>query len=316
VSRDNRAQPPLLVILGPTAIGKTRLALTIARALDGEIVGADSRQVYRYMDIGTAKPTPAELTALPHHLIDFADPGYNLTLADYQQRAITAIDSIHARGRLPLLVGGTGQYISAVTEGWTVPEIAPNAALRAELEAEAERVGPAAFHARLMTVDPEAAARIHPNNVRRVIRALEVYLETGQPISELQRKQPPPYRILELGLEMERQALVARADVRVDQMMAAGFLDEVAGLLAMGYDRRLPSMSGLGYAQLAAHLIDGRPLADAVQDTKTATHSYIRRQITWFRGHDRGILWHNVEQISGEDLIGVVARWLTEPEVS
>lgn len=284
---------PLVVILGPTAVGKTGFAIDIAEAFGGEIVGADSRQIYRYMDIGTAKPTPEEQARVPHHLIDLIDPDDNMSLARFQRMAYTAIDAIHARGRLPLLVGGTGQYLTAITEGWSIPEVAPHDALRAELEAFAADHGPDALYARLRDRDPEAAERIHPNNIRRVIRALEVCLETGEKISDLQRRKPPPYITLELGLTLPRHMLYQRADIRIDQMMAAEFLAEVEHLLAMGYSRRLPSMSGLGYAQLAAHLLDGLPLVQAITDTQTATHDFIRRQYTWFRGHDGGILWHN-----------------------
>jgi len=302
--------PPLLVILGPTAVGKTGLALQLAEAVGGEIVGADSRQIYRYMDIGTAKPTPAERARVPHHMVDIIEPDDFLTLARYQQMAYAVIDDIHRRGRLPLLVGGTGQYITAVVEGWSIPQVAPNMALRSELEAFAVSHGPEALYQRLLAVDAAAAEKIHPNNVRRVVRALEVCLETGQPISELQRKRPPNYRLLELGLTLERQALYARADRRIDAMMAAGFLDEVRDLLARGYDRRLPSMSGLGYAQLTEHLLGDVTLDEAVQNTKADTRGFIRRQETWFRGHDNGILWHNVDHIEVQVMIEHIRNWL------
>lgn len=301
---------PLLVILGPTAAGKTAAALAIAQALDGEIIGADSRQVYRHMDIGTAKPSSAERALVPHHLIDCIDPDDNLSLAQYQRMAYTAINDILARGRLPVLVGGTGQYISAVIEGWSIPEVPPNAALRAELEAYAAEHGSAALHARLATLDPAAAAKIEHQNVRRVVRALEVCIETGQRISDLQRKQPRDYAVLQLGLTLEREALYMRADRRVDAMIQAGFVDEVRALLAMGYDRRLPSMSGLGYAQLAAHLLDGVPLAEAVEDTKRATHDFIRRQYTWFRKYNQDVAWYDAGSNTLEQLCVVARRWL------
>ncbi len=303
---------PLIVILGPTAAGKTGLAIKISQALNGEIIGADSRQVYRYMDIGTAKPTLEERQQIVHHLIDFVMPDDNLSLARYQHMAYTAIDDIHARQRLPLLVGGTGQYISAVTEGWSIPQVSPNEILRAELESFAVLNGAEALYQKLLAIDPAATEKIHPNNVRRVIRALEVCYETGQLFSELQRKKPPPYAIFELGLMVERQTLYERADHRVDQMMAQGFVQEVQSLLDKGYNRALPSLSGLGYAQLAAHLLDGLSLEQAVIETKNATHDFIRRQLTWFRGHDNGIIWHNGEQITGEVLIQNCAHWLKE----
>jgi tRNA dimethylallyltransferase len=303
---------PLLVILGPTAAGKTGLAIAIARALNGEIIGADSRQIYQHMNIGTAKPTAEQRAAVPHHLIDLIPPDGDLTLARYQRMTYDCIDAAQARGSLPMLVGGTGQYLTAVTEGWSIPEVPPDYALRNELEAFAAAQGADALHARLVQVDPDAAKRIHPNNVRRVIRALEVSQIAGQPISVLQRKRPPPYRIKELGLTLERPLLYEQADARVDQMIAEGFLAEVRRLLDMGYSRSLPSMSGLGYRELAAHLLDGVALEAAIADTKVATHDFIRRQETWFRGHDNGILWHNVRQIDPGAIVAICARWLSE----
>jgi len=209
-------------------------------------------------------------------------------------------------------VGGTGQYISAVTEGWSIPEVPPNEKLREELEQFANEFGQNTLYDRLLAIDPEAAEKIHPNNVRRVIRAIEVHSETGQKISDLQRKKPPPYTILELGLTISRQILYERANKRVDQMMSAGFLDEVERLHKMGYHRKLPSMSGLGYAELSAHLIDGLPLEQAIHDTQIATHRFIRRQYTWFRGHDNGIEWYDLEHTISKTIIDRVLRWKKE----
>lgn len=286
---------PLIVILGPTAVGKTGLAIELAKAINGEIISADSRQVYRYMDIGTAKPTPEQQAAARHHLLDIVKPNERLSLAEYQKMAYRIIDDLHTQEKIPLLVGGTGQYITAVIEGWSIPEVPPNETLRAELENYAAEHGSEALHKRLAALDPAAAANIDHRNIRRVVRALEVCIETGQPITELQRKHPPPYDITTYGLTLDRDVLYQRADYRVDEMMATGFLNEVEQLLQQGYDRKLASMSGLGYAQLAAHILDGVPLADAIAKTKHDTHDFIRRQYTWFKGHDSGILWHNIE---------------------
>lgn len=314
VEKQNRKvfRAPLIVILGPTAIGKTGLAIELALALSGEIVSADSRQIYRYMDIGTAKPTHEQRAQVPHYLLDIVDPDETLSIAQYQKMADETIGAIHTRNRIPFLVGGTGQYITAVIEGWNIPEIPPNPALRAELEAFAARQGHEALYQRLVQLDPTAAAKIDPHNIRRVVRALEVCIESGQPFSQLQQKHPPPFNILQYGLTMERQVLYEQADRRVDEMMQQGFLNEVHHLLDMGYDRRLPSMSGLGYAQLAAHLLDGVPLDEAVTLTKHATHDFIRRQYTWFRGHDEGILWHNIHDIKLKWLIESTAQWIQE----
>ena len=303
---------PLIVILGPTGVGKTDLSIAIAQSIHGEIISADSRQIYRYMDIGTAKPSPQQQADAPHHLLDVVDPDENLALARYQKMVYAVIDDIHGRGHVPMLVGGTGQYITAVVEGWTIPEVPPNEALRTELENFAANQGASALHERLRQLDPAAANNIDYRNVRRVVRALEVSIETGQPISELQRKRPPPYSIITYGLTSEREVLYERADRRVDQMMEQGFVEEVRHLLAMGYKRTLPSMSGLGYAQLAAHLLDQTPLTDAIAETKNATHDFIRRQYTWFRGHDSGILWHNIEQLNRHTLIEAASQWVQE----
>lgn len=273
----------LLAIVGSTAVGKTRLAMQLARALGGEIVSADSRQVYRLMDIGTAKPTPEERAAVPHHLIDVVDPDGDFSLALYQDLATAAIAGIAARGRQPLLVGGTGQYLAAVLQGWQLPRVAPDPALRAALEREAETRGAAALHARLALVDPVAAAGIQASNIRRVIRALEVYEATGTPISVQRSIQPPPYRIVTLWLTLPPALLYARIDARVDAMMAAGLLDEVQGLRARGYGWDLPSMSGLGYREFRPYFDGTASLDDVVLRLKYDTHAFARRQPAWFR---------------------------------
>lgn len=273
----------LTAIVGPTAVGKTALAVALAQQLDAEIVSADSRQIYRHMDIGTAKPTPAERAAAPHHLIDIRDPAEPFSLADFQELAAEAIAAIVARGRRPLLVGGTGQYLAAVLEGWRVPRVPPVPELRAALEREAAATGPAALHARLAAIDPAAAAQIAPGNVRRVVRALEVHAVTGRPISEQQTREPPPYPIRTIWLSRPREQLYARADARVDAMVAAGLTDEVASLLARGYGWELPALSSLGYIQLRPYLEGTASLAACVERLKFDTHNFIRRQHAWFR---------------------------------
>ncbi|MEA3341040.1 MAG: tRNA (adenosine(37)-N6)-dimethylallyltransferase MiaA [Chloroflexota bacterium] len=300
----------LLIILGPTAVGKTALSLHLTEALDGEIISADSRLFYQGMDIGTAKPTPEERARAPHHLIDIAAPDETVGLAEFQEQAYAAIDDVHARGRLPLLVGGTGQYVRAVVEGWRIPRVPPHPDLRAELEAQAEREGTDALHDRLARLDPVAARRIHPHNVRRVVRALEVCTVTGRPISEQQGKRPPPYRILQIGLTMERDALYARADRRTEAMMDAGLEGEVRRLVEAGYGWGLPAMSGLGYAQFEPHFEGETSLEQVADEIKGATHSFIRRQYNWFSLDDPAIRWFDVTETTAREIEAAVREWL------
>lgn len=289
---------PLLVIVGATAVGKTALSLKLAQQFRGEIVSADSRLFYRGMDVGTAKPTPAEQALVPHHLIDVCEPDETLTLAEYQRLAYAAIEKIQGNGRLPILVGGTGQYVRAVVEGWGIPEVAPHPVLRQALAA----LGGPELARWLGHLDPAAAGKLEPRNVRRVIRALEVTLFTGRPISELQRKNPPSYRIAQIGLHGEREWLYRRIDERVDGMMTNGLLAEVERLRDGGYGRTLPSMSGLGYRQLWAYLDGEMSLAAAVERIKFETHRFARQQATWFRLDDPAIAWFEM----GEE--GMVGR--------
>jgi tRNA dimethylallyltransferase len=296
----------LLVILGPTAAGKTALAVRLGQRFNGEVISADSRQIYRGMDIGTAKATPAERAAVQHHLIDIVDPDGELTLAHYRRLATAEIAEAWARGKLPMLVGGTGLYVQAVTEGWTVPEAPPDWDLRERLRKEAERLGHEALHAQLAAIDPVAAARIDARNVRRVIRALEVYQQTGTPISELQCKEAPGYRMLRLGLTMPREALYQRIDERVDRMMAEGLVAEVRGLVARGYGDELPSMSGLGYRQIGQYLRGEVTLEEAVLLIKRHTRRFVRQQYNWFRLADPGIRWFDVASYEERELLALV----------
>lgn len=288
--------PTLLVLIGPTAVGKTALSLSLAEAAGGEIVSADSRQVYRGMDIGTAKVTPDEQARIPHHMIDIVNPDDTLSLAQFQEMAYTAIDDIVGRGRVPFLVGGTGQYVMAVVEGWQVPRVAPDDDLRRELYNQAEKEGTEALHARLGALDPVAAKRIDPRNVRRVVRALEVCLLTGRPISEQQKKTPPPYHVLMIGLARPRPELYRRIDSRVEGMIEAGLEAEVRRLVAAGYSFDLPAMSGVGYGQFAPHLAGEATLAEVVREIQRATRRFVRHQSNWFRSDDARIRWLDAAQ--------------------
>lgn len=301
---------PLIAIVGPTAVGKTNLAVTVGPQFDGEIVSADSRQFYRYMEIGTAKPTPAERARVPHHLVDIADPDETVGLAQFLHMARAAIHDIAARGRRPFLVGGTGQYVRALLRGWQVPEIPPDPALRERLEQE-EATHPGALWERLMKLDPDVADFIHPNNTRRIIRALEVTLKGDQTFSELRRHEPPPYRILKIGLTMEREELYARADARVEAMMDAGLLQEVKHLIAKGYGWDLPAMSGLGYAQFRPYLAGEATLDEAVERIKLDTHDFIRRQYTWFSPSAQDIHWLDAAQHPAAHAIPLIQAFLT-----
>lgn len=287
----------LVAVVGPTGVGKTRISLGVCQEVDGEIVSADSRQIYRHMDIGTAKPTSRERSLVPHHLVDIVDPDQSFTLAQYQQLAYQAIDDILERRKVPFLVGGTGLYARAVLEGFVIPKVKPEQGLRERLRMEAARDGGAALHARLEEVDPQAAAKINPRNVRRVIRALEVYETVGRPISSLQARKPPPYRVLKIGLTMEREKLYRQLDQRVERMIDNGLVAEVKGLLEAGYSPDLPAMSGLGYRQICRYLTGEMDLPAAVSQIKSETHRFVRQQYKWFRLDDQSIHWFDV---SGE----------------
>ncbi len=291
----------LICIVGPTGVGKTALAIELAERLNSEIVSADSRQVYRGMDIGTGKPTPDQLTRVRHHLIDRVDPDQSYTLAEYQADAFAAIAGIFSRGKQPLLVGGTGLYVRAVTEGLQIPGVPPNAELRAQLEERVAQAGGAKLYEELKQVDPEAAARIDPRNVRRTIRALEVYLTTGQKFSAAAAKEPP-FAVRRIGLTLSRDELYRRVDARVDEMIARGWLDEVRALAAK-YDWSLPAFSSLGYPQMGAVVRGEMALTAAAREIKHRTHRFIRHQYAWFRLSDARLEWFDVARATSSDVL-------------
>ncbi|GIW11070.1 MAG: tRNA dimethylallyltransferase [Dehalococcoidia bacterium] len=316
---------PLVAIVGPTGTGKTALAIALAERLDGEIINADSRQVYRGMDIGTAKPTAEQRARVPHHLFDLVEPNEPFTLSDYLTLVRQEIPAIAARGRLPFLVGGSGLYVRAVLEGLRPPPVPPDPQLRQQLSQRAEREGTAALVAELTARDPVGAARIDPRNIRRLVRALEVVLTTGQPFSALGQRCPPPYRTLRIGLTLERAALYRRLDARTEAMLAAGWVEEVRRLRERGFGPELPALSGHGYRELLAYLDGQLSLEAARQRIAQLTHRYVRQQYTWFRLDDPGIVWFDA---SRADLVEAVAdrivRWrractsprCTEPETT
>ncbi len=284
-------QPPLIVLVGPTAVGKTDASLRLAESLPGEIISADSRLFYRGMDIGTAKPSREERERVPHHLIDVADPDETWSLALFQQRAREAIAGVHARGRLPLLVGGTGQYVRAVIQNWSPPPVSPDPRLRAALEALAEAHEGDWLHQRLRHMDAAAANLIDPRNLRRTVRALEVILATGRPFSGQRSQGAPPYDVVMIGLKRPRPELYARIDERIDAMFSAGLLEEVQRLLSRGYSAALPSMSGIGYRECCRVLQGDWSVAEARESMRRLTRIFVRRQSNWFKESDPSIHW-------------------------
>lgn len=295
---------PLVAIVGPTATGKSSLALELCQTLNGEIISADSRQVYRSMDIGTAKPTAEEQALVPHHLIDMADPDQDFSLALYQSKALETIDDIQRRGKLAFLVGGSGLYVWALLEGWRIPEVPPDPIFRKQLEARAKVEGGEKLYNKLKETDPAAAERIDPRNVRRVIRALEVGLQ-GTPFSQLQVKHPFVDSVI-IGLTTDRAGLYRRIDDRVDNMIEKGLVAEVKGLVARGYGFNLPSMSGLGYKQIGLYLQGKTDLLTAIQQIKFDTHSFARHQYNWFRLKDKRINWFE----AGKDTNRAIRRFV------
>jgi tRNA dimethylallyltransferase len=282
--------PILIIIAGPTAVGKSAFAIWLAQRLETEIISADSMQIYQTMDIGTAKPTLAERQQTSHHLIDLVKPDQPFSVADYQQKFDQVAAKLHSRGQIPLVVGGTGLYIRAVTQGFGLDNPAKaDPALRAELQARAATVGPENLYQQLLKVDPQTAVRLHPNDLHRVIRALEVYLTTGIPISRLQTKDSLRYRMIYLLLKRDRGELYQRIDTRVDQMLTDGLIDEVTALRAQGYPASLHPMQSLGYKQIN-QLLDGQiSFETAVTIIKQKTRNYAKRQLTWF--HREPVDW-------------------------
>jgi len=285
---------PLIAIVGPTAVGKSAFALNLAQRFQGEIIGADSRQIYRFMDIGTAKPSLADRSIIEHHLIDIVDPDEIFSLALFQSYTRTAIETIQERDKLPFLVGGSGLYIWSFLEGWNMPHVSPDYQLRHNLEQRAVTEGNYALYQELQKADPVAAVKIMPNNIRRIIRALEVYLKTGQPASQSWDKQGCDYPFLIIGLTTERCDLYHMIDSRVDGMIQQGLIDEVKWLTERGYSVDLPSMSSVGYRQISMFLEGNLDLQSAIQKTKDNTHRIARHQYAWFRLSDGRIRWLDV----------------------
>jgi tRNA dimethylallyltransferase len=286
------ANPDVIAILGATATGKTGRAIQIAREFGGEVVSVDSRYLYRGLDIGTAKPTPAEQAMVPHHLIDILDPTDEYSLALFQRDAMLAIGEIVERNRLPVLAGGSPLYVRAVLEGWRIPEAPPDDAFRKQMQAFVDEHGAERLHRHLQEIDPIAADRTPPRNTRRVIRALEIHHQTGRRMSDLEGKEPPGWNILKIGLHIERAELFERIDRRVDQMLEQGLVQEVRELLEKGVPADCTAMRSIGYQEVVPYLRGEYDEAEMAERIRFATHRYVRHQLTWLR-KTPGIHWIN-----------------------
>ena len=302
-------KPRLVILVGPTAVGKTELAILLAERLDAEIISADSRLFYRGMDIGTAKPAPEDRRRIQHHLIDIAEPDQTISLPLFQEAARTAVLDISNRGKLPILVGGTGQYIRAVVEGWEAPAAPPDPFLRKALESWSLEITPIGLYQRLKAVDPAAADGIDPQNVRRTIRALEVIFTTGKRFSNQRQRGETLYTSLTIGVTRPRPELYQRIDARIDWMLQAGLVEEVRGLFNRGYSPELPSMSAIGYREIGQYLLGRLTLDEAVMLIKRQTRVFVRRQANWFKETDPQINWFKFEPQTVQKIHDVIAKW-------
>ncbi|MCH5268143.1 MAG: tRNA (adenosine(37)-N6)-dimethylallyltransferase MiaA [Lachnospiraceae bacterium] len=295
--------PPLIILTGPTAVGKTSLSVKLAKEIGGEIISADSMQVYRHMDIGTAKIAKEEMDGIPHHLIDILEPTESFNVMLFQEKCKQAIQEIYRRGNIPILVGGTGFYIQSVLYDISFTETETDTAYRQELQQIADKEGAYVLHAKLAKIDPEAAEEIHPNNVKRVIRALEYYHQTGRQISThnaMERQKESPYRFRYYVLSLPREELYSRINLRVDAMREAGLVEEVKKLLDMGCTPDMVSMQGLGYKEVIQALAGESTMEEAFERIKRETRHFAKRQFTWFR-RERDVIWLEKERFSDEN---------------
>lgn len=302
---------PLVVILGPTGVGKSEIAIQLAERFNGEIVSADSRLFYRGMDIGTAKPTLEERQRVPHHLIDVADPDQIWSLGIFQREASHAILKISQEHHLPFLVGGTGQFVHSIVEGWNIPPVEPNPDLRKVLTQWANRIGPTEFHRKLAVIDPTAAAAIDPTNERRTVRALEVIFSTGKRFSEQKKRGQNLYNALLLGLTCPRAELYKRIDDRLLKMISSGFVEEVQQLLEQGFSPELPTLSAIGYSEIVSYLQGEISLDEAIIVIKRRTRVFVRRQANWFKFSDPRINWFQTGRATLDDMGNMVDKWLS-----
>jgi tRNA dimethylallyltransferase len=299
----NDKNKSVIVIVGPTAVGKTELSIELAKRLDGEIISADSRLFYRGMDIGTAKPTCDQMAIVKHHLIDCADPKEIWSLAVYRHKVYEIIDDIFSRKKVPIIVGGTGQYIRAITEGWELPPQEPNHAMRDILIRWAEEIGKDEMHHMLSIIDPKAAEEIDPTNVRRTIRALEVIFLTGRRFSDQRRKVNPRYDFWVIGLNRPREELYQRIDLRIEEMFKQGLVEETKELMRQGLTASNPNLSAIGYREVVDYLQGDISLEQAKALMRKKTREFVRRQRNWFKPDDTGIHWYEVSKNTMEAIL-------------
>ena len=304
---------PLVMIVGPTGVGKTAISIPLAKKYNGEVVSADSRLFYIGMDIGTAKPKVQDLYGVPHHLIDISTPDKKWSLTQYQQEAVRVIDAIHSRNKLPIMVGGTGQYITAILEGWIPPGQEPDQKVRHALDSWAKDIGAEGLYKRLSLLDPEAAQSIDKSNVRRTVRALEVIFSTGEKFSSQKQKTGSQFSILIIGLKRPREELYQLIDQRIDEMIKIGLVSEVKSLLEAGYPEDLPAFSAIGYQQIIYYLKGRTTLEESVRLMKRLTRQYVRRQSNWFKPDDPRIHWLDVNEGIFDAIAGIISKkdnWL------
>lgn len=300
---DREFPKPVLFLVGPTASGKTRLSLDVAGYLQTEIISADSRYFYRNMNVGTAKPTIEERNKIPHHLIDVAEPNETISVAEFKDRVENIITSLHERQKIPIVVGGTGQYIHSIIHNWSMPQIEPDQNLRLVLEEYSFKNGKEKLHNFLQKIDPEASRFIDYQNVRRTIRAIEVILKTGKKFSDLRQSSLSTYSYKIFGIHWDREELYKRIDTRIDEMMENGFIEEVINLQKKGYTSKTPAMSAIGYREILYYLHGHCTLPEAITLMRRNTRQFVRRQANWFKANDPSIRWFDGKNLHSQEVI-------------
>ncbi|WP_313756498.1 tRNA (adenosine(37)-N6)-dimethylallyltransferase MiaA [Tissierella sp.] len=293
----------LFILIGPTAIGKTALSVELAKRINGEIISADSMQIYKYMNIGSAKITKEEMENIPHHLIDIVFPNEDFTVADFKNNAVKLIKDINSRGKLPIVAGGTGLYINSLVYNLNFTQVAPNEEIRVKLEYLGDKYGNEYLHQQLEKIDIESAEKISVNDRKRIIRAIEIFKITDKPMSQHNKNFRIPiedYNLVMIGLNMDRKELYNRINLRVDIMIEEGLIEEVNNLLKMGYNKELVSMQGIGYKEIIMYLEGNISLEKSIELIKQGSRNYAKRQLTWFR-RDNRIKWVNVDEFSNLD---------------